>query len=105
VLTLADVEAYIAFVTERGSDFQSQEALNLALTALLGENVFKAINAYYRPFYERALGNTHFNALLINEIAPKVTFSIDPDYHSAILNTLGDIFARRSFPVLLSELE
>ena len=104
-LTQADVEAFIAFVTERGSDFESQEGLNSALVNELGADVFEAINAFYRPFYDRALGNTYFNALLIDEIASDITFTVDASYHANVLETLGDIFNRRSFPVLLSELE
>jgi len=51
------------------------------------------------------LGNTHFNALLIDEIVNDVSFTVDASYHQNVLRTLGDIFLRRSFPVLLSELE
>jgi hypothetical protein len=105
ILTSADVEAYIEYITENGSKFQSQEALNTALLGEFGANRFNAINAYFRPFYERALGNTFFNSLLIEELVSDITFTIDQSYHVNILRTLGEIFNRRSFTPLLSELE
>ena len=105
VLTASDIDDYINFLSDVGNNFQSQEALTAALNAEFGEDVVRAITAFYSPFYDRALGNTHFNALLIDEIVNDVNFTIDADYHSNVLRTLGDIFLRRSFPVLLSELE
>ena len=105
VLTASDIDDYINFLSDVGNNFQSQEALTAALNAEFGEDVVRAITAFYSPFYDRALGNTHFNALLIDEIVNDVAFTIDADYHSNVLRTLGDIFLRRSFPVLLSELE
>ncbi len=105
VLTSADIEAYIEYITENGSNFQSQEALNTALLGEFGADRFNAINAYYRPFYERALGNTYFNSLLIEDLASEITYTIDQSYHVNILRTLGEIFNRRSFTPLLSELE
>ena len=104
-LTEADIASYISFISERGSEFQSQEALDAALRIELGNDVFDAVTAFYKPYYDRALGNTHFNALLINEIVNDVSFTVDASYHQNVLRTLGDIFMRRSFPVLLSELE
>ena len=104
IITEAEAKLFAEAMLEAIFEVGSAEELEAAVRELLGDSLYDRIKAYYLVSYERFQTNAYMNMVMIEKmLAGQLRFETNNAAQLKMIDTVYDIFFRRTFPPLFGE--
>lgn len=104
IISQADADLFAETMLVAIFEVGSSEELEATMRERLGDDFYNRIEAYYLVSYERFQTNAYVNMIMIEIMQDgNLSFTNNSASQKAMIETINDIFFRRTFPPLFGE--